>query len=184
MGAELRFFSPLAGERLPACSAVWLPGGYPELHAAALGANTGLRADLQAHLQAGRPVWAECGGMLALAEQLIDLDGQSQPLWGLLPGQVRMQPRLAALGMQQCALQGGLLRGHTFHYSKLASPAAEVGRTSRPDSAVQPDQGEAVYAQGSLHASYFHAWFASHPRAVAALFGAEPLRWGDAGAQG
>ena len=50
LGARLCFFSPLAGDRLPPCDAVWLPGGYPELHAARIAANTGLRADLLRHL--------------------------------------------------------------------------------------------------------------------------------------
>lgn len=184
MGANLLFFSPLAGEGLPQCDAVWLPGGYPELHAAALAANTGLQADLQAHVAAGKPLWAECGGMLALGRQMADVDGQAQPLWGLLPGAGQMQSRLAGLGMQQCVLQGGLLRGHTFHYSRFDCTATEVARTSRAGKPVEAGKGEAVYQHGSVHASYFHAWFPSHPRAVAALFGAEPLRWGDAGDAG
>ena len=181
MGATLRFFSPLAGERLPACDAVWLPGGYPELHTAALQANTGLQADLRAHLAAGKALWAECGGMLALADGVrgADADPAPQALWGLLPGQVQMQPRLAGLGMQQCAVQGGWLRGHTFHYSTLDSAAPVVARTCSPRGR---GAGEAVYQHGSLHASYFHAWFPSPPEAVAALLGAAPLRWGDAGA--
>jgi len=182
MGARLVFFSPLAGEGLPASDALWLPGGYPELHTAKLAANTALQADLQAHVAAGKPVWAECGGMLALGTQMQAVDGQVQPLWGLLPGSGQMQPRLAGLGMQQCVLQGGVLRGHTFHYSRFECTAAEVARTSRAGQRAEPGKGEAVYAHGSVHASYFHAWFASHPRAVAALLGAEAVRWGDAGA--
>lgn len=177
MGADLAFFSPLAGDRLPPCDALWLPGGYPELHAEKLAANTGLQADLQAHVAAGKAVWAECGGMLALGEQMADAEGHAQPLWGVLPGRAQMQTRLAGLGMQQCALQGGLLRGHTFHYSRFDCRAHEVGRTSRAGQPVQADKGEAVYQHGSVHASYFHAWFASHPRAVAALLGVEPVRW-------
>ena len=177
MGAHLKFFSPLAGEGLPACDALWLPGGYPELHAQQLMSNAQLRADLQAHVQASKPVWAECGGMLALGDCVVDVQGQSQPLWGLLPGSVQMQARLAGLGMQQLHMQGGLLRGHTFHYSKFDSNTTQVARTSRPHMQVAPEQGEAVYACGSIHASYFHAWFPSHPRAVAALLGAEPVQW-------
>lgn len=177
MGANLAFFSPLAGEGLPPCDALWLPGGYPELHAAKLTANTGLQADLHAHVAAGKAVWAECGGMLALGQQITDAQGQSQPLWGIVPGAAQMQTRLAGLGMQQCVLQGGVLRGHTFHYSRFDCSAPEVGRTSRARQPVEAGKGEAVYQQGSVHASYFHAWFPSHPRAVAALLGAEPVCW-------
>ena len=173
LGARLCFFSPLAGDRLPPCDAVWLPGGYPELHAARIAANTGLRADLLRHLDAGLPLWAECGGMVALCEAVQLPDGTVQPLWGLLPGQATLHKRLAGLGPQQLVVAGRVLRGHTFHYSTLASSAPVVARSSRPGEASAPDAGEALYRVGSLHASYFHAWFASSPRAVAHLLGGE-----------
>ena len=70
-------------------------------------------------------------------------------------------------------MAGELLRGHTFHYSTLTSSAPVVARSSRPGEASAPDAGEALYRVGSLHASYFHAWFASSPRAVAHLLGGE-----------
>lgn len=173
MGARLAFFSPLAGERLPPCDALWLPGGYPELHAQALQANTGLREDLARHIAQGRPVWAECGGMLALCESVTDTAGHTQALWALLPGRVHMQSRLAGLGMQQLELKGGLLRGHTFHYSRLETGMREAGRSRRPGATGPADRSEALYRHGSVHASYFHAWFASCPRAVAHLLGAQ-----------
>jgi cobyrinic acid a,c-diamide synthase len=65
LGARLVFFSPLADAALPDCDAVWLPGGYPELHAAQIAANAAMRAALQAHVAAGKPLVAECGGMMA-----------------------------------------------------------------------------------------------------------------------
>lgn len=172
MGAQLRFFSPLAGERLPDCDALWLPGGYPELHAARLAAQTGLQADILAHWQAGKAIWAECGGMLALCEGIAASDGEWTPLWGLMPGKAQMQRRLAGLGMQQMPTPWGLLRGHSFHYARLDSPAPVAGRSARPDADAAGGSGEWLYRHGSLYASFFHAWFASHPRAVAALLGA------------
>lgn len=182
MGAEVLRFSALKDTALPACDAVWLPGGYPELHADALAANTGMRDALKAHVAAGRPLWAECGGMMALMESITLADGQRKPLWGLLPGHVRMQRRLAALGPQQLDIDGNVLRGHTFHYSTCDGQAEVRARTARPGqppaaepaSGLQSGQaGEALYRQGSIHASYFHAWFASSPQAVAALLGGE-----------
>ncbi|WP_367065577.1 cobyrinate a,c-diamide synthase [Oryzisolibacter sp. LB2S] len=170
LGARLAFFSPLAGERLPDCDALWLPGGYPELHAERLADNRGLQQDLHAHAAAGKPIWAECGGMMALAETIDLPDGRRLPLWGLLPGRVTQQQRLAGLGPQQLTLPQGVLRGHTFHYSRFDSPAPVATRTARRGQAVTPDAGEAVYRQGSLRASYFHAWFASSPAATASLF--------------
>ncbi len=175
LGAELSFFSPLAGDALPACDAVWLPGGYPELHAQALSACTAMRESLAAHAAAGKPVWAECGGMMALFDELALQDGeQVHRLWGLLPGRVTMQKRLAGLGPQQLSLGSHVLRGHTFHYSRCETPLEPVARTARPGApqAVGAPAGEALYVHGPVRASYFHAWFASSPQATARLFGA------------
>ena len=79
--------------------------------------------------------------------------------------------RLAALGPQHLTVAGHTLRGHTFHYSTSDSSAPVVARTARPHEAVAPDAGEALYQLGSIHASYFHAWFPSSPEAVAHLLG-------------
>jgi cobyrinic acid a,c-diamide synthase len=172
MGAELRFFSPLADEAVPACDAVWLPGGYPELHADTIAAAAQTRNGLAQHIAAGRPLWAECGGMMALFETLVTVDGQQHAQWGLLPGEVSMHTRLAALGPQQLTLTSGTLRGHTFHYSTTATTMPAATRTARPDSAIAADAGEALWQQGSVRASYFHAWFPSSPMAAAELFSA------------
>lgn len=170
LGAELVFFSPLADNALPTCDALWMPGGYPELHAARLAANTAMRDSLAAHVAQHKPVWAECGGMMVLFDTLVTVDGESHAQWGLLPGTVTMQKRLAALGPQQLALPEGVLRGHTFHYSTCATPLAGAYRTARSHQEPSPDTGEAVYQLGSIRASYFHAWFAASPAATAALF--------------
>jgi cobyrinic acid a,c-diamide synthase len=170
LGAQVVLFSPLADAHLPACDAVWLPGGYPELHAPALSRQHMLRGELAQHVAQGKPVWAECGGMMLLFDQLITADGQSHTMWGLLPGTVRMQKRLAGLGPQQLSLGSDVMRGHTFHYSVCDTPVPEVARSARPHTAVAPGQGEALYQWGSIRASYFHAWFDASPTAVARLF--------------
>lgn len=170
LGADLVFFSPLTDTALPTCDAVWIPGGYPELHANTLSANTRLRDSLTHHVQAGKSVWAECGGMMVLFDSIMTTDGAQHTLWGLLPGEVTMHKRLSALGPQQLTLQSGALRGHAFHYSTSASPLVPVARTARPDHDPMPDAGEAVWQQGSVWASYFHAWFPSCPEAVVELF--------------
>ena len=185
LGAEVVFFSPLADAELPPCDAVWLPGGYPELHARTLSANHALRDALRAHAAAGKPVWAECGGMMLLFDELVDKAGASHPMWGLLPGRVVMQNRLAALGPQQLDVPHagggnlGTLRGHTFHWSVTDTPLPPVARIVRPGAAAQPvasgADGEALYALGPVRASYFHAWFASAPATVAALLSPSAL---------
>lgn len=183
LGAELVFFSPLADQALPACDAVWLPGGYPELHASALSAAVSARASLAAHVQRGLPVWAECGGMMLLFDELVDGQGTAHAMWGLLPGRVSMQTRLAGLGPQQLALsdsaispsdsaltQGnGVLRGHTFHYSRCETALVPVAHTT-PARGGAAGPGEALYQLGAVRASYFHAWMPSCPAAAAALF--------------
>ncbi|AYQ30624.1 MULTISPECIES: cobyrinate a,c-diamide synthase [unclassified Polaromonas] len=170
LGAGLVFFSPLADAAVPRCDALWIPGGYPELHAETIASNTAMRDSLAAHIAAGKPVWAECGGMMALFDTLVTLDGQRHAQWGVLPGEVTMQKLLAGLGPQQLPLAGGTVRGHTFHYSTTATPLQPVARTSRPGTAPAPDVGEAVWQQRAVRASYFHAWFPSCPEAVAELF--------------
>ncbi len=171
LGAELIPFSPLAHEPLPEADAVWLPGGYPELHAERLASHPTLPAALAAHHAAGKAILAECGGMLVLGATLDTLDGHRHTLWGLLPGAARMQNRLGGLGLQSLDLGAGVLHCHTFHYSRFESPLtpASHGQARRHGS-----QGEAVWRHGSLTASYLHAWFSSNPLATAALFGVCP----------
>jgi cobyrinic acid a,c-diamide synthase len=166
LGAELCFFSPLQDQQLPACDAVWLPGGYPELHAAQLAANQGMAASLRQHVESGKPLLAECGGMMLLFERLFDLDGQEHRMWGLLPGSSRMQPRLAGLGIQQMSLPEGHLRGHSFHYSHAETTAPLLSSTT----ALSGRTVEAVYRRQRLTASYMHSYFPGSPHATASLF--------------
>ncbi len=177
LGAEVRCFSPLRREPLPACDALWLPGGFPELHAQALFEHTGLQAQLHQHAADGKPVWAEGGGMLALTQSITLADGRRAPLWGLLPAHATLHARLQGLGPREWRVPGApsqhaALRGHTFHYSsvEMAIPAAGHARRPAPDDAASGP--EAVYRHGSIHASYFHAWFPSSPVATARLLGA------------
>lgn len=170
MGAHIAWFSPLRDAALPACDALWLPGGYPELHAATLAANTPMcNAIRDAHAR-GMPILAECGGMMALFDTLVDKDGQAHRMAGLLPGTVTMQRRLAAIGHQSVTLDetAGAIRGHTFHYSTMASSLTPVTRAISPRDG---SQGEAVYRTGALTASYVHLYFPSNPTAIAALLG-------------
>jgi cobyrinic acid a,c-diamide synthase len=158
----------LSGQPLPACDAVWLPGGYPELHAARLAEQKSLWAALAAHVAAGKPLLAECGGMMCLFASLVDATGGRHAMAGLLPGEVRMQTRLAALGTEFVDLPEGRIAGHTFHYSRAQTPMLPATHARRPDDSP----GEAVYRHGALLASYLHLYFPSAPQAVARLFGA------------
>ncbi|MFB4414221.1 cobyrinic acid a,c-diamide synthase, partial [Pantoea sp. ANP04] len=96
MGAQLSFFSPIHDTELPEADSLYLPGGYPELHHQALAQNTAMLGAIRAHHAAGKPLLAECGGMLYLLDSLTDVEGQRANLLGLLPGDAVMQKRLAA----------------------------------------------------------------------------------------
>lgn len=168
LGAQLCFFSPLADEPVPsAADALYLPGGYPELHLQALAGNTAMRASIIAHHAAGRPLVAECGGMLALLETLRDKAGHSAPMLGLLPGQGVMAERLVNLGMHSLMLPEGQVRGHTFHHARIER---HLPATLHTLAQRQHGHPEAVFRQGRLFASFMHLYFPSHPLAIAALF--------------
>jgi len=171
LGARVRWFSPVADEPVPQdADAVYLPGGYPELHVEALSQAGRWRETIRAAHAAGLPILAECGGMMALADAIVDKDGRSWPMAGVLPGDAKMQARLAGLGPQALATPAGEMRGHTFHYSRLETPTAAAAWTVKHKTGTQ---GEAVYRVGSLTASYFHAFFASNPAAAASLLRGE-----------
>ena len=176
LGAEVVYFSPLNDAELPPCDALWLPGGYPELHTQILANNQTMAASIRQHVQDAKPVWAECGGMMALFDSIETVDGVVHPMWGLLPGQVTMQKRLAALGPQQLDVfytsdaSSEPLRGHTFHYSTCNTALKPLARTQAAPGKILRGEGEALYKTCSIRASYFHAWFASSPAAAARLF--------------
>ena len=170
LGAQIVYFSPLADIQLPECDALWLPGGYPELHADVIDSNRAMKDAIHAHVQAGKPVWAECGGMMALFDTLSTAGGAAFAMWGVLPGCVTLQKRLAALGPQQLDIDGQVLRGHAFHYSTCDTTLPAAARSQAAPGRKLRGEGEALYVSGPVRASYFHAWFASNPAAAASLF--------------
>ena len=171
LGVRLRFFSPLADEPVPAADALYMPGGYPELHAGRLAANARWLGSLREFACSGRAIYGECGGMMVLFDTLKTLDGVEHAMARLLPGKVTMRERLAAIGLQSLALPQGELRGHSFHYSQLHTPLDASWRCTPR----RYGEGEAVYRHGAITASYLHAYFPSNPPAIAAvLFAGQP----------
>ncbi|MDP1680566.1 MAG: cobyrinate a,c-diamide synthase [Burkholderiales bacterium] len=167
MGATLRYFSPLSDSAIPQADALYLPGGYPELHLHTLQDNRAMIESLRAFHASGKPIHAECGGMMVLFESITDKQGERGTMAGLLSGAASMQPRLAGLGLQSVVLPEGELRGHTFHYSRTETTLEPIahGVPRRHGST-----GEAVYRCGRLTASYLHLYFPSNPQAAAKLF--------------
>ncbi|MGX5218781.1 cobyrinate a,c-diamide synthase [Pseudomonas sp. S9] len=166
LGATLCFFSPLDDIALPRVDSLYLPGGYPELHLQQLAANQGMATAIRQHHGAGKPILAECGGMLYLLESLTDKQGETGIMLGLLKGRATLQPRLTALALQEVELPEGVLRGHSYHHSSLEGDLPEIARGECPN---YRRTLEAVYRQARLTASYIHFYFASNPHAVAEL---------------
>ncbi|MDD5099811.1 MAG: cobyrinate a,c-diamide synthase [Syntrophales bacterium] len=177
-GCEILFFSPLVDRILPeGISGLYLGGGYPELHAAELAANGEMLGAIRAFAASGRPLYAECGGLMYLARG-IEANGCFYPLVGLLPARTRMLAARKALGYVEVALtedslwgsRGDILRGHEFHYSELvddpiSDPAWRKVYALRRRRA---DRIEAEgYQNGAILASYVHLHHASRPAAVA-----------------
>jgi len=168
-GAELVRFSPCADPEL-ACDldGLYLGGGYPELVAAALAANTGMRAALRAHAAAGKPIYAECGGLMYLADAIITRDGQRHPMLGLIPGSVVMHDKLQALGYVEVETHdasvlgpaGTRFRGHEFRYSSFDAQAAGRYNLRSVRTGLNRPEG---YGTGSVLGSYVHAHWASNP---------------------
>ena len=167
MGAELLFFSPLKDSSLPVADSLYFPGGYPELYLEQLSANKTLHQDIQQHYQSGKPIVAECGGMLYLLESLADREGNMSDMVGIIAASAHMQKRLGGLGLQSASLPEGSLRGHTFHYSVFDHPPefacqAHHHRYDKP--------GEGIVRSKGLLAAYVHWYFPSNPGAAAKLF--------------
>jgi cobyrinic acid a,c-diamide synthase len=123
--ADVVTFSPVAGDELPEADGVYLPGGYPELHAEALAGSPTLDA-LGDRAADGTPVYGECGGMMALTASLTTAEGETFEMAGVLPATVEMADRyqaldhveLTATGPSPVAASGETVRGHEFHYSR------------------------------------------------------------------
>lgn len=169
LGARVTCFSPLADEPVPSgADALFLPGGYPELHAATLAANTASAEAIRSHAASGKPIVAECGGMLYLLESLTDSDGVRTPMLGLLQGHAAMHERLCALGMQMLdSKKHGTMTGHAFHYSSMTTDMIPVCRATRPQGGPP---GEPVFRSGAITATYMHGYWPSNPALAAALF--------------
>lgn len=128
-GAEIAVFSPLDDQPPPDADAAFLPGGYPELHAGRLAANSRFVDGMRAMARAGRPIYGECGGYMVLGRGLVDADGVRHEMLGLLPLETSFAERRLHLGYREVELAaagplgivGARFRGHEFHYATAGS---------------------------------------------------------------
>ncbi len=164
-GAEIVPFSPLADAAPDAsCDALWLPGGYPELHAGRLAAAERFRAGVHAFAAAGKPVHGECGGYMALGAGLVDAEGVRHAMLGLIELETSFAKRRMNLGYRQARLlapsplgpEGAVVRGHEFHYATVLSRGADQPLADLSDAEGRP-LGPAGSRRGSVTGSFFHA---------------------------
>ena len=170
-GADLVEWSPLADGEPPDVDGLYFGGGYPELDAQHLADNARCRRTVRRFaLDDGRPVYAECGGLMYLAESLEDADGRVHEMVGLLPARVTMRPPRMSLGYLGVTLTaptplgpaGTVARGQEFHFSTLSPVPASVPRAygvTAPGGATRAEG----YVVGRSLMSYVHLHFASNP---------------------
>ena len=159
-GAEILTFDPTTDESLPAgTDALYLSGGFPETYAEALSANVRMRERVRDFAMSGRPVVAECGGLLYLAREL-----EGHPMCGVLDATARMTGRLTlgyrealALADSPLAEMGSEVRGHEFHYSDVEPGSGEMPAWELAG------RGPEGFVAGGVHASYLHTHWAATP---------------------
>ncbi|MBP2240960.1 cobyrinic acid a,c-diamide synthase [Cytobacillus eiseniae] len=174
-GAELVFFSPLRGERVPSnVHGLYLGGGFPEEFAVELSKQDDVLLSVREAIESEMPSVAECGGFMFLTESIETIGGEVYPMVGVIPGKVKMHTKLAALGYREVTgMDGNFLigpndraRGHEFHYSTF-EPAREI-LSSYFVSGSRGTKHEG-YLSNNLVAGYTHIHFGSAPEL--------PQRW-------
>ncbi|MEM9796477.1 MAG: cobyrinate a,c-diamide synthase [Pseudomonadota bacterium] len=162
-GAEIAFFSPLADEAAPAADLIYLPGGYPELHAGRLAASTAFLTSLK-----GRDVYGECGGFMVIGDGLIDADGARHAMAGLLRLETSFAERRLHLGYRRLhATEGpftGPWNGHEFHYATtLRADGAPLFAARDAAGDDLPPMG---LRNGAANGSFAHLIWPSAPSAM------------------
>lgn len=168
-GAKLLYFSPLQGEEVPKeADGLYLGGGFPEEFASELSEKAEAKSSIRSAIENGLPTLAECGGFMYLTESIVNTSGEEFPMAGLIPGSVKMQTKLAALGYREIfGMEGNFIlgsgqqaKGHEFHYSKFESRAAASPAYETASRFGKKAEG---YLMSNLVAGYTHFHFASNP---------------------
>lgn len=171
-GAELIEFSPLKGEELPEnVDGLYIGGGFPEEFAAELAEQRDVKNSIRIAIEKGLPTLAECGGFMYLTESLETTEGTNHEMVGIIPGKVKMQTRLAALGYREVAgAEGNYLlapnlkaKGHEFHYSVFLPQAENHQAYLTKGMGGIKKEG---FMRGNLIAGYTHFHFGSCPEMV------------------
>jgi cobyrinic acid a,c-diamide synthase len=185
-GAELVAVAPGSGELTADIDGLYIGGGFPEVHAERLAETTTLAAELESRVAAGMPIYAECGGLMYLARELI-VDGSSYPMAGILDLVVEQTERPQGHGYEVAKVDrdneffptGSSLVGHEFHYSRVVAGADLSATVLAIERGRGVGDGRDGIAKGRVWASYLHLHALAAPRwaegflAQAARYGAE-----------
>jgi cobyrinic acid a,c-diamide synthase len=175
LGVEVVPFSPLNDHSPPdGVDLLYFGGGFPELFAQQLAANSPMLACVRAAVQRGVPVYAECGGYMYLGKHCIDAASTSHAMVGVLPYTFRMGTERAQLGYREITTAretllgpaGTRLRGHEFHWSQLVEPLSKEHAAYELEGRESTREG---YADATILASYIHVPLAANPRIMAQL---------------
>ncbi len=152
----VKYFSPLAGEILPADTDIlYLPGGYPELFASQLSENAAVMESIRKFAVAGGRIFAECGGLIYLCEAIV-CDGRRYPMCGVLPMTATMENARLRLGYRELSTDGLILRGHEFHYSRLIGDDNALRVAVNITDALGRSVDTALYRKDNVIAGYTH----------------------------
>jgi cobyrinic acid a,c-diamide synthase len=172
-GAELVEFSPLHDSKLPSgLDGLIIGGGFPEVFADELSQNQAIQLEIRSAIADGLACYAECGGLMWLAEEIVNRSGQRYPMAGVIPGVVEMTTGLQQFGYCECSDLGGaqreMFRGHEFHHSRWTAEAhlANLWTVRRKRIGSARREG---YQKNDLHASYVHLYFPASPAVLRAL---------------
>ncbi|WP_102335292.1 cobyrinate a,c-diamide synthase [Salimicrobium jeotgali] len=168
-GAELIEFSPLRGERVPhEADGLYLGGGFPEEFASRLAAQEEGAASVREAVQGGLPTLAECGGFMYLTDSIETTDGETHPMTGVIPGKIRMQENLAAIGYREVRGRSGnflledlVVKGHEFHYAVFHPGEEQVPAAYHTEDTG--GAGDAGYLMYNAVAGFPHFHFGSCP---------------------
>ena len=157
---DVTFFSPLHDALLPESDFVYLPGGYPELYAKKLAENISMRISVREYVERGGHVLAECGGMMYLCRSLMDKEGITYPMVGVLPQEATMENMKLHLGYRLLCVDNYQLRGHEFHYSSVKNADASLNTCAESWNARGTKVDVPLYRYKNLLAGYTHLYWA------------------------
>ncbi len=181
-GAEIVIFSPLSDTEIPdEVDIIYIGGGYPELYASALSNNKSMLNAIHTWAMSGKPLYAECGGLMYLSKGIYDFDGNFYKMAQVFPFKTAMKKGRVNLGYREVRLlrdsiigkPGTVLRGHEFHYSEIidrtqnTEHGTQINESLGSDYSVKDGTGQYIYDEGyrikNTLASYVHVHFGSNP---------------------